>query len=94
MARQLLVQLAEGLAENEAAIHDALASGDDEALLDAIHGLNGACRYCGAPRLGLIAESLETRLRTGGREGLEPLLEDLFGAMADLREWARSAAPA
>lgn len=94
LARQLLVQLAEGLAENEAAIHDALASGDDEALLDAIHGLNGACRYCGAPRLGLIAESLETRLRTGGREGLEPLLEDLFGAMADLREWARSAAPA
>ncbi|WP_445003171.1 ATP-binding protein [Halomonas mongoliensis] len=94
LARQLLVQLAESLPESEAAIERALNNSDNEALLDAIHGLNGACRYCGAPRLGLIAESLETRLRTGGREGLEPLLQDLFCAMADLREWARRVAPA
>lgn len=89
LARELLERLAAGLEENEAALRHALAEGDDEALLDGIHSLNGACRYCGAPRLGLIAESLETRLRTRGREAVTPLMDDLFAAMADLRAWAR-----
>ncbi|MFO8046255.1 MAG: ATP-binding protein [Halomonas sp.] len=89
LARELLERLAAGLAENEATLRHALAEGDDEALLDGIHSLNGACRYCGAPRLGLIAESLETRLRTRGREAVTPLMDDLFAAMADLRTWAR-----
>jgi len=88
LARELLERLAAGLAENETALRHALAEGDDEALLDGIHALNGACRYCGAPRLGLIAESLETRLRTRGREAVTPLMDDLFSAMADLRAWA------
>ncbi len=90
LARELLERLAAGLEENEAALRHALAEGDDEALLDGIHSLNGACRYCGAPRLGLIAESLETRLRTRGREAVTPLMDDLFAAMADLRAWAGS----
>ncbi|MFC2993019.1 ATP-binding protein [Halomonas tibetensis] len=89
LARELLERLAAGLEESEAALRHALAEGNDEALLDGIHALNGACRYCGAPRLGLIAESLETRLRTRGREAVTPLMDDLFAAMADLRAWAR-----
>ncbi|MCA1770151.1 MAG: response regulator [Halomonas sp.] len=89
LARELLERLAAGLEENEAALRHALAEGDDEALLDGIHSLNGACRYCGVPRLGLIAESLETRLRTRGREAVTPLMDDLFAAMADLRAWAK-----
>ncbi|WP_302142163.1 ATP-binding protein [Halomonas alkalicola] len=89
LARELLERLAEGLDDNEAALRRALDEGDDEALLDGIHALNGACRYCGAPRLGLIAESLETRLRTRGREAVIPLMDDLFAAMADLRAWAK-----
>ncbi|MGJ7456386.1 ATP-binding protein [Halomonas sp. RA08-2] len=89
LARELLERLAAGLEENEAELRRALAEGDDEALLDGIHGLNGACRYCGAPRLGLIAESLETRLRTRGRDAVTPLMNDLFDAMADLRAWAQ-----
>jgi len=88
LARELLERLAAGLDENEANLRRALAEGDDEALLDGIHALNGACRYCGAPRLGLIAESLETRLRTRGRDAVTPLMDDLFAAMADLRDWA------
>ncbi|WP_416140353.1 ATP-binding protein [Halomonas sp. HK25] len=89
LARELLERLAAGLVENEAALRHALAEGDDEALLDGIHALNGACRYCGAPRLGLIAESLETRLRTRGRDAVTPLMDELFAAMTDLRAWAQ-----
>ncbi|MDY7116630.1 ATP-binding protein [Halomonas sp. SSL-5] len=87
LARQLLDQLTDSLDESEAEIRRAHAEQDDEALLDAIHALNGACRYCGAPRLGLLAETMETRLRTRGREAVTPLLEDLFCAMAELRRW-------
>ncbi len=92
LARELLERLTAGLEESEADLRHALAEGDDEALLDGIHALNGACRYCGAPRLGLIAESLETRLRTRGRDAVAPLMKDLFAAMADLRAWARQEA--
>lgn len=87
LARQLLDQLIDSLDESEATIRRAHTEQDDEALLDAIHALNGACRYCGAPRLGLLAETMETRLRTRGREAVTPLLEDLFSAMGELRRW-------
>ncbi len=88
MARELLERLAASLPDSEAAIRQGYAARDDEALLDAIHALNGACRYCGAPRLGLVAETLETRLRSRGREAVTPLLDDLYAAMAELRRWA------
>ncbi|MFO7646885.1 ATP-binding protein [Halomonas campaniensis] len=88
LARELLTRLAASLPESEAAIRAALEAREDTALLDAIHALNGACRYCGAPRLGLIAETLETRLRSRGRQAVLPLLDDLFAAMAALRDWA------
>jgi two-component system sensor histidine kinase BarA len=87
LAEKLLAGLAGYLPESEKAIRDALEEGDDEALLDAVHSLNGACRYIGVPRLALLAETLETRLRTRGREGITPLLEDLFAAMAEVRAW-------
>ncbi|SEM47987.1 hybrid sensor histidine kinase/response regulator [Halomonas caseinilytica] len=85
VARQLLEQLIASLEETEADIRDAAERGDDEALLDAIHGLNGACRYCGVPRLALLVETLETRLRSRGSDAVAPLLPDLYAAMASLR---------
>ncbi|MDI5985569.1 ATP-binding protein [Halomonas sp. M4R5S39] len=87
LARELLARLSGSLQDSEREIREALERQDDEALLDAIHALNGACRYCGAPRLALLAETLETRLRSRGREGVTPLLDDLFAAMAGLRDW-------
>ncbi|MEQ6887697.1 ATP-binding protein [Halomonas sp. CS7] len=87
LARELLEKLADSLPESEQAIRDAIARHDDEALLDALHALNGACRYCGTPRLGLLAETLETRLRSRGQEAVVALLPDLYAAMAELRRW-------
>ncbi|MGQ0333585.1 ATP-binding protein [Halomonas elongata] len=85
LAHQLLDQLISSLDETEANIRDATARGDDEALLNTIHALNGACRYCGVPRLALLVETLETRLRSRGGEAVEPLLPDLYAAMEGLR---------
>ncbi|APE29697.1 histidine kinase [Halomonas aestuarii] len=92
LARELLEQLADSLTDSEQAIRKAIGRADDEALLDALHALNGACRYCGTPRLGLLAETLETRLRSRGMPAVAPLLPDLYAAMADLRRW-RAAQP-
>ncbi|MBB3231661.1 ATP-binding protein [Halomonas stenophila] len=87
LARQLLDQLIASLDDSEAAIRRASGRGDGEALLDALHALNGACRYCGVPRLGLLAETLETRLRSRGLDAVTALLPDLYAAMAGLRAW-------
>jgi two-component system, NarL family, sensor histidine kinase BarA len=87
LARELLEQLAESLPDSAAAIREALASQDEEALLDAVHALNGACRYCGAPELALVAETLETRLRSRGMADIVSLLDNLFLAMERLQAW-------
>ncbi|MDR9439612.1 MAG: response regulator, partial [Halomonas sp.] len=87
LAREMLETLADSLEDSERAIRDAVERGDEVALLDALHALNGACRYCGTPRLGLLAETLETRLRSRGVSAVVPLLPDLYAAMGELRAW-------
>ncbi|MCL7941246.1 ATP-binding protein [Halomonas sp. ATCH28] len=87
LARELLETLADSLAHSEQAIRDAIARDDETSLLDALHALNGACRYCGTPRLGLLAETLETRLRSRGMSAVVPQLPDLYAAMGELRAW-------
>ncbi|MCW4152845.1 ATP-binding protein [Halomonas sp. 18H] len=87
LARQLLDQLIDSLNDTQASIQRANAEGDEEGLLDAIHALNGACRYCGVPRLALLVETLETRLRSRGTDAVQPLLPDLYAAMQGLSHW-------
>jgi len=87
LARQLLSTLADSLEYSEQAMRDAVEHDDEVALLDTLHALNGACRYCGAPRLGLLAETLETRLRSRGISSVLPMLADLYAAMRELRAW-------
>ena len=67
-------------------IRDAFQAGDLTALLDWVHGLNGASRYCGAPELALLVETLETRLRTSGLRHVEALLDELYAAMTRLSQ--------
>jgi len=87
LARHLLETLIDSLVPTEQAIRDAVARNDAGQLLDTLHALNGACRYCGTPRLGLLAETLETRLRSRGMSAVVPLLSDLYAAMAELNAW-------
>ncbi|WP_249975450.1 ATP-binding protein [Vreelandella olivaria] len=86
LAREQLKRLIDSLAESEQQMRRAYADQDLTALLDCVHGLNGASRYCGAPELALIVETLETRLRTGRLRHAEDLLDELYEAMRRLRE--------
>ncbi|MEA2118456.1 response regulator [Halovibrio sp. HP20-50] len=85
LAREQLKRLTDSLAESEQHMRAAFAQQNLPTLLDWVHGLNGASRYCGAPELALLVETLETRLRTGGLNRAEALLEEVYRAMARLR---------
>lgn len=85
LAREQLKRLIDSLDEGEQHMRAAFAQQNLPTLLDWVHGLNGASRYCGAPELALLVETLETRLRTSGLDHVEGLLEDLYRAMARLR---------
>lgn len=85
LAREQLTRLIDGLKESEHHIRDAYSQRNLPTLLDWVHGLNGASRYCGAPEMALLVETLETRLRTSGLSHVETLLEELYRAMARLR---------
>ncbi len=87
LARELLNELVASLPETQDKLRAALVTGDPEALLDVVHALNGACRYCGAPELALLAETLETRLRSRGMADVDTLVEDLFEAIERLHDW-------
>lgn len=83
-ARRQLFALMESLGQSEQEIYQARRHADEPALLDAVHRLNGASRYCGTPELSRRVEALETRLRTGGMERADALLEALYQAMERL----------
>ncbi|MBE0402154.1 ATP-binding protein [Halomonas citrativorans] len=80
-----LIRLIDSLDETETQMRAAYAQKNLAMLLDWVHGLNGASRYCGAPELALLVETLETRLRTSGLSHVGSLLEALYTAMARLR---------
>ncbi|MEE3215974.1 MAG: Hpt domain-containing protein, partial [Pseudomonadota bacterium] len=50
----------------------------------------GACRYCGVPRMALLVETLETRLRSRGIDDVRPLLPSLQHAMEQVERWQAS----
>ena len=87
LAREQLKRLIDNLEESEKQMRSAYSQQNLAALLDWVHGLNGASRYCGAPELALLVETLETRLRTSGLDHVHGLLEDLYRAMAKLRTY-------
>ncbi|GHC20789.1 ATP-binding protein [Aidingimonas halophila] len=87
LADRLFEQLIEEIDDSEPALENAWQADDKERLLDIIHRLNGACRYCGVPRLALLAETLETRLRVNSATDIDDLLAALRQAMDELRCW-------
>nr|WP_298378122.1 hybrid sensor histidine kinase/response regulator [uncultured Halomonas sp.] len=87
LARETLEMLLDSLAQSETELRASFAADDENAFLDAVHRLNGACRYCGVPELALLSETLETRIRTQGLSAAGSMLEDVFVAMQRLKEW-------
>ena len=65
LANEMLTMLLDSLVSDRPAISAAFDSGDDDTLLEKVHKLHGATRYCGTPRLEHAAKSLEEALKTG-----------------------------
>jgi two-component system sensor histidine kinase BarA len=69
LARDMHGMLLDSLERDIPTITQLWQSGDSEALLEVVHKLHGATRYCGTPRLEHAAGSLEEALKTGTDAG-------------------------
>ncbi|CAD5106403.1 response regulator [Zestomonas carbonaria] len=63
LAADMLNMLLAGLPADRKAIRQARESGDRMALLERVHRLNGATRYCGVPQLRAACQRSETLLK-------------------------------
>ncbi len=63
LAREMLGMLLAGLPADRREIQQARSRGDHQTLLNHIHRLNGATRYCGVPQLRWACQQAETLLR-------------------------------
>lgn len=83
LAADMLSMLLAGLPGDLQAIRQARADGDRNALIERIHRLHGATRYCGVPQLRAACQYSETQLkqdqpiRGSGLDELEQAIERL-----------------
>ncbi|MDX1803109.1 MAG: response regulator [Alcanivorax sp.] len=87
LAREMLRMLLDNLLEDRPAISRAFDQNNLEQLLEQVHKLHGATRYCGTPRLEMAARRLEEALKTGAdREQLAPLVSSLCDEICALEQ--------
>ena len=86
LAADMLSMLLDSLAADQAAIRQARASGDSTALLERIHRLHGATRYCGVPQLRAACQRSESLLKQNAPASVA--LDELDAAIARLAEQA------
>ncbi len=91
LANEMMSMLLDSLVTDRPAISSAFDSGDDETLLERVHKLHGATRYCGTPRLEQAAKALEEALKTGnGRDILAPLVATLCDEICALEHYCQA----
>ena len=87
LADELLGLLLSSLDQSREAIELALKCQDDDALIEAVHRLHGASRYCGVPDLAQTTEVLETQLKSGQQQLVAGSLEQLLYEIDRLQDW-------
>ncbi|MCG8391693.1 MAG: ATP-binding protein [Pseudomonadales bacterium] len=88
LADEMLKMLIDNLAQDRPAISAAFDSDDQDALLERVHKLHGATRYCGTPRLEKTARELEEALKTGTeRKRLVPMVSALCDEICALEHF-------
>ncbi|HYQ38261.1 MAG TPA: response regulator [Pseudomonas sp.] len=90
LAADMLNMLLDSLAADQAAIRQARASNDSAALLERIHRLHGATRYCGVPQLRAACQRCESLLKQNAPASVA--LDELDAAITRLAEQAARAA--
>ncbi|MCK7551209.1 ATP-binding protein [Marinobacter goseongensis] len=87
LAEELFSMLLEQLPADVEKIHQQWAKGDLEQVLECVHKLHGATRYCGVPELRAAANQLETGLKCSS-PGLAYEKDQLLGAIERLQIWS------
>ncbi len=88
LAEELLDMLLASLDDTRAEIEYHLHKDDQKELLEAVHKLHGATRYCGVPPLREECNRLETALKTGdSAKSIEALVEELLEEISRLQVW-------
>ncbi|MDX5371314.1 MAG: response regulator [Pseudomonadaceae bacterium] len=83
LAADMLSMLLAGLPADRQAIRQAREAGERGALIERVHRLHGATRYCGVPQLRAACQRSETLLKQGD-PGAQAALDELDAAIARL----------
>lgn len=87
LAADMLAMLLASLEGDRQAIRSARQQGDRSAMIERVHRLNGASRYCGVPQLRAACQRSETLLKQDSPQALQAL-DDLERAIHRLAEQA------
>lgn len=77
LANEMLEMLVLNLLKDWRGIEKYYRDQDYASLLDKVHYIHGACRYCGVPFLRMATAELETLLKNADHEALEQALDKL-----------------
>ena len=92
LARDMFSMLLASLEQDAPGINALSESNNPDALLERVHKLHGACRYCGTPRLERAARELEEGLKTEVDDGrLEHLVAALLAEIESVRQYGQAA---
>lgn len=88
LAADMLSMLLATLEDDRQAIRDARLAGDQQGMIDRVHRLHGATRYCGVPQLRAACERSETLLKQNHPSAAQAL-DELDSAIERLEHEAR-----
>ncbi|MBC7182455.1 MAG: response regulator, partial [Marinobacter sp.] len=87
LAEELFSMLLEEVRMDQERVPEFWASGSMDQLLECVHKLHGATRYCGVPELRAAANRLETAIKCSATD-LEHQKNQLLSAMERLQIWS------
>ncbi|KEQ17960.1 response regulator [Endozoicomonas numazuensis] len=93
LAREMLDMLLDGLPDDLKTIEDSFRNNLHDPLLERVHRLHGACRYCAVPKLLDACLELETSLKQTAHLNSPNIIhgvEEVIKAIKELLEWQSS----
>ncbi|MBU2014872.1 MAG: Hpt domain-containing protein, partial [Gammaproteobacteria bacterium] len=85
LADDMLGMLLQSLEGDRRTIREARQAGDRQALIERVHRLHGATRYCGVPQLRNACQQSETLLKQNHPDS-EAALDELDAAISRLEQ--------